>query len=336
MWDRSTAIAHNAALWRARNWAGLEFGRPYASLLGRVVVPISRTAPPFWKYNRPWRQLFLSSFHLTEPNLPAYIDAMRRYGVEALQAYPSTVYVLARYLEQVGERFPLKWVFTSSETLLDIQRQIIEDRFACRVFDSFGLAERVAYAAECPSHEGHHLFMEYGIVELVDESGTPVPYGSHGRMVATGLHNYGMPLLRYEVGDVSAYKQTPCSCGRGLPLLDKVTTKAEDIVVTPDGRFISSSVMTHPFKPMHHIEASQIIQEARDRLVIKIVKRPAYTDRDTQILLDEMYKRLGRAIHIEVQFVPEIPRSANGKFRWVISKVPLQYAQQKFDNLFAE
>jgi phenylacetate-CoA ligase len=147
-----------------------------------------------------------------------------------------------------------------------------------KVYDCYGLAERVMYSGECPTGEGHHLYMEYGITEVVDNENNIVEDGTYGRLIATSLHNYGMPLIRYEVGDVTAYKKNPCSCGRGLPLLEAVTTKAEDIVITSDGRFISSSVLTHPFKPMCNIEKSQIIQESPDEMVIKIVQRENYRE----------------------------------------------------------
>lgn len=334
LWDKNTIIAHNTAVWRHRKWAGFEFGQPYASLLGRVIVPIKEKKPPFWRYNMPWNQLFLSSFHLEEKNLPYYFEAMKHYNIVALQAYPSTVFILARYLQQANEYFPLKYIFTSSETLLDLQRQIIEERFKCEIYDCYGLAERVMYAGECPNHEGHHLYMEYGITEIVNDDNEVVNDGKHGKVIATGFNNYGMPLIRYEVGDIAAYKTDGCSCGRGLPVLEAITTKAEDIVVTVDGKYISSSVLTHPFKPMHNVEKSQIIQESPDEILIKIVKRTNYTDNDTKHLLSEMHNRLGHAMRIRIQFVEDIPRSSNGKYRWVISKVPMKFSQMVFNNLY--
>jgi phenylacetate-CoA ligase len=334
LWDDNVVTAHNAAIWRNRSWAGFEFGRPYASLLGRVIVPIHQKKPPFWRYNKPWNQLFLSSFHLQEKNLPFYFQAMKRYEIEAIQAYPSTIYILARYLQQAGEHFPLKYIFTSSEPLLDLQREVIEEWFGCKVYDSYGLAERAMYGGECPRHEGHHLYMEYGIAEVVNEDNEVVEDGKYGKVIATGLNNYGMPLIRYEVGDVTAYKTVNCSCGRGLPLFEAITTKAEDIVVTCDGRFISASVLTHPFKPMNNIEKSQIIQETPEDILIKIVKRPGYTEKDTRILLKEMRNRVGDSMRIKVEFVEDIPRSGGGKYRWVVSKVPLKYKQKVFDNLY--
>ena len=150
-----------------------------------------------------------------------------------------------------------------------------------------------------------------------------MPDGRLGKIVATSLHNFAMPFIRYETNDSGALKTAMCPCGRGFPLMDDVTTKNESIVTLPDGRLISPSVLTHPFKPMHNVIASQIIQETVDELVVKIVKNDAYGASDEAMLLAGFRDRLGNRVRINVDYVSEIPRTQNGKFRWVISKVPV-------------
>ena len=258
-------------------------------------------------------------------NLAIYFEKLAQFQPAAVEGYPSTIYILAKYLQSRGMTFPVKAVFTSSETLYPQQHETIESAFHCRVFDFYGLAERVAFATECSAHEGHHLNLDFGITEIIGKDGLPARVGEIGRIVATGLHNFGMPLLRYQTTDVTALKSTMCSCGRAFPLMEDVTTKAEDIITTRDGRYISSSILTHPFKPMHSVAESQIIQEDIEHIRIKIIKLPTYTDKDTQYLLEEFRKRVGQDMIVEVEFVDSIPRTSAGKFRWVISKVPLEF-----------
>jgi phenylacetate-CoA ligase len=334
LWDRPTDVLWNAVLWRHRGWSGFRFGGRHATLLGRVAVPLRQSRPPFWRVNRPWNQVVFSSFHLKAENIRSYVEAMRAFEIEALECYPSTGYILARFLEDRGERLPLKHVFTSSETLLPIQRETMQRVFGVGVKDYYGMSEAVLFAGECGQGAGYHLHAEIGIEEIVDERGDPLPPGRHGRLLGTGLVNRAMPLLRYEVGDVSALRPEPCPCGRGLPLLDPVTTKAEDIVVAPDGRLISSSTLTHPFKPLGRVEKSQIVQEALDRLLIRIVPRPDYGEEDTRHLIREMQRRVGSDMRIEVVLVDDIPPGASGKYRWVISKVPLEFRSGRVQNLF--
>ncbi len=216
---------------------------------------------------------------------------------------------------------PLKGVLTSSETLFSFQKEEIERAFRCKIFDFYGLAERVIFATECSAHEGKHLNFEYGVTEFVDEKGYPVAAGKSGQMVGTSLHNMGMPMIRYATSDRSFLKKEKCPCGRTLPLMDAVTTKEEDIILTPDGRWISPSVLTHPFKPLKNILESQIIQEDIDLVVIKIVKSSQYLVEDSDKLIHGLRERLGGSVNIRLEFVEHIDREKSGKFRWVISRV---------------
>jgi len=325
-YDREMVWLTYAALDRHYRWAGCRLrrgGDRIAVARGNVIVPLNQKRPPFWRRNRWHNQLLLSSFHLSSANLPAYFEALSAFQPAVLDGYPSTLYVLAKYLQNRGETFPIRAAITSSETLYDFQRAVIEERFVCRVFDYYALAERVVFSGECDRHAGHHVAMEYGVMEVVDSEGRPVPRGSVGRLVGTSLHNMAMPLIRYVTNDMSALRTGSCPCGRGLDLMDDVTTKAEDLLTLPDGRLISPSVLTHPFKPLDCIEGSQIVQTAPDHVIVRLVPRPEYADSHTRLLTDELNKRLGDDVHVEVVMVDRLEPGANGKFKWVVSDVPL-------------
>jgi phenylacetate-CoA ligase len=325
-YDRDTVWMTYAVFDRHYRWAGCRMGHDgdrVAVARGNVIVPLTQRKPPFWRHNWRQNQLLLSSFHLSKANLPSYFDALKAFRPAVLDGYPSTLYILAKYLQSRGETFPLKAAITSSETLYDFQRAIIEERFGCRVFDYYALAERAVFSNECDRHEGHHVAMEYGLAEVIDAAGQPLPNGQVGKLVGTSLHNLAMPLIRYVTNDMSALKTSSCSCGRALELMDDVTTKAEDVLTLRDGRLISPSVLTHPFKPLDCIEGSQIIQTALDRIVVKIVRGADYTPAHEQHLVSELQARLGADVRIDLEMVDRLEPSKSGKFKWVISKVPL-------------
>lgn len=87
----------------------------------------------------------------------------------------------------------------------------------------------------------------------------------------------------------------------------------------PDGRLIGR--LDHIFKQMYNIKESQIIQEKLDELTIKIVKRPNYSSFDERDLINSFQERMGSGIKLNFEYVNEIPREKNGKFRAVISKM---------------
>lgn len=321
-YDQAMVVASNAADWRQKRWAGLELGDWCATFFGRVIVPVEQTLAPYWRANYVQKQLWCSSFHLAEATLPQYIAEIRRRGIRFLEGYPSTLYILASYLQRRNETLPMRAVFTSSETLHAIQREAFTAAFECPVFDFYGHAERVIFAAECDRHAGKHVFDEYGVAEIIDDDGRPVAADAPGMLTGTTLWNRGMPIIRYRTGDVSAHNRTPCACGRGLGRLVDVATKAEDIVFTPDGRFISPSVLTHPFKPFDQLRKSQIIQDAPDHVLVKLVASAAFTPAHRAQLEASLQLRLGNAMRIETEVVDDIPAEKSGKFRWVICQVP--------------
>jgi phenylacetate-CoA ligase len=315
-----------AAMDRQYRWANLRLGRGgdrIAVLRGNVIVPLDRKKPPYWRHNYLHRQLLLSNFHLTPANVGLYFDEIRRFAPRVLDGYPSSLYALARLLLARGERLPLAACVTSSETLFDFQRETIERAFECRVFDYYAAAERVVFATECDRHEGHHVCEEYGYTEVLDAEGRVLPPGSEGVMHGTTLHNEGMPLIRYRTMDRTVLRDRRCSCGRPLVMMDDVSTKAEDMLRLKDGRLISPSVLTHPFKPLDCIEGSQLVQTDLDRLLIRLVPRPDYTEAHATQLIRDLKSRLGQDMHVEIELVNELPRTRSGKFKWVISQVDL-------------
>ena len=322
--DADMIAMNYAVMDRQYRWAGLRMekdGDRVAVLRGNVIVPLEQKRPPFWRHNRALNQLVFSSFHLAPRNLGEYLGALQAFQPAVLDGYPSSLYVLAKLLLNQGERLPLKAAITSSETLYDFQREAIEAAFQCRVFDYYAAAERVIFSVECDQHSGHHLCEEYGITELLDDQDRPVATGDEGFMVGTTLHNLGMPLIRYRTTDRAARKTTHCGCGRPLPLMEDVTTKAEDVLRLRDGRLISPSVLTHPFKPLDSIEGSQLVQTDLDRLLIRIVPGGAFGEADRQHLVRELKARLGEDMRIDIELVDELPRTSRGKFKWVINEV---------------
>jgi phenylacetate-CoA ligase len=325
-YGRDMIAMNYAVMDRQYGWADARLERDgdrIAVVRGNVIVPLTQKKPPFWRHNRSLNQLLMSSFHLTPANLVSYFEALREFKPTVIDGYPSSLYVIARVLLNRNERLPLKCAITSSETLYDFQRAAIEEAFQCRVFDYYAAAERVVFAVECSHHQGHHLCEEYGVTEILGAAGETLPPGQEGVMVGTSLHNTGMPMIRYQTTDRTALKAQSCTCGRKLALMEDVTTKAEDLLRLADGRLIPPSVLTHPFKPLDCIEASQLVQTSLDRLLIRLIPRPDYTEKHGQNLIRDLKARLGDDMRIDIELVEEMPRTARGKFKWVISQVEL-------------
>lgn len=325
--DRATESIEWAFFWRHKSWGGVQLWEPMVSLGGKIIVPLSQKNPPFWRFNRAEGTMWLSTFHMTPENLDLYVEQVRKSGIQFVRGYPSNLYIFAQHLAKQNVHLPMRAVFSGSEPLFSYVRDLLEDRFACKVFDWYGVSERVVTSGQCDRHDGYHVHMENCVVEIL-RGDEPTGPGEFGEVIGTCLSNYAMPLIRYRTGDMSAWSGHPCECGRTLLTIKQVQTKWEDILTTADGRWISPSVLTHPFKPVKGIEKSQIIQEQPDHLIIKVVASPVFDGAQRKLLMHGFHERLGAETQIDILPVEDIPREASGKYRWVVSKVPFSFNRQ--------
>lgn len=323
-WDRNCMEMEQAAVWRHKHWGGWRPGRSRVSAGGLRVVPLGQQRGRPWRYSWSEKRLFLSGYHLTPENLQECVNELKRRRPEFLEGYPTNMYILASFLKQKGDYIPFKSVFTSSETLYEHQRSLLEERFQCRVFDFYGLTERAASAQECEEHNGYHVNVENTVMEIINSEGEEAEPGESGEIVGTCLSNYAMPVIRYRTYDLAVAGAGSCPCGRGLPLLQQISGRFNDIITTPDGRWLAPQILIAPFKYIPTIREYRIVQEALDRLVVQIVRQDGYLAQDTQKLLGELQSIIGEGVTISIEFVDNIPWTAGGKRLYVISKVPLE------------
>ena len=320
LWEKRAIMREYAFVARHRSWGGVLPGDRHAHFGGRSIVPVERAKPPFWRYNAAERQTYFSAYHLTNANLPSYVEKIRQLEPLYVQGFPSSIHILARFALDHDLNLPAtKSVFTSTETLLDNQRSSIEEAFHTRVLDRYGQTELVSAITQCPEGS-YHINSDYGVVELVRNGESAAP-GEVGELLSTGFVNRGTALIRFESGDTARPAAGDCECGRnGLPVIEALEGRVDDYVVTPDGRIIGR--LDHVYKDLTSIVESQIIQESPERLLVKVVPSQQYTNAVEAQLLAEVRKRVGDSMDIEVRVVSEIPRGPNGKFRSVVSDIP--------------
>jgi phenylacetate-CoA ligase len=128
------------------------------------------------------------------------------------------------------------------------------------------------------------------------------------------------PFIRYRLGDLAAWDDLVCACGRQMPIIKEVVGRVEDVVTGPDGR---QMVRFHGiFVDQPHIQEGQIIQEAVNRIRVKVVATDGFGLADVQSIVERVQQRLGCQVEVVVERVNAIPRTASGKFRAVICQIP--------------
>ncbi|MGE5117892.1 MAG: phenylacetate--CoA ligase family protein [Betaproteobacteria bacterium] len=317
--DLQAINREHAFVWRQLAWAGMKGGERRAWLRGEMIVPADQKGGPYWRLNRADRMLMMSSFHLSDTTARGYIDELERYDPALIQAYPSSITFLAAWMDNNGQKYrgrSLRGVVTSSETMNAEAQALVARTFGCKVFDWYGLAERVAAIGTC-EHGSYHVMSDYSHVETV-----PAEDGLH-ELIGTGYNNPTMPLIRYRCGDLVrlAPHGASCECGRAFPIVEEIIGRADDAIKLPDGRRIAACLAGNVFRGVPGILQGQIRQDQRDRLDLYVIPTPGYSAASVAKLRGNVEMRIGRAMTIDVHTVEELPRTQRGKFKAVVCTV---------------
>jgi len=256
----------------------------------------------------------------------AITDYLSRIKPDIIYAYPSFLEELCSFdTSGINPRL----IFTQASTLTQHCRSLVRSTFGLEIYDTYGSTELGRLAFECDEHSGLHMITDAAVMEFVDDNGELVAPGEIGEIVATGLYNYTMPLIRYSLGDLGTLADGKCSCGRSWPLIKSIEGKSNDVIVMPSGRKIYPSffllgieneIEENPFC----ISQYQIIQEKRNKIILKLVSGREFDRRVVSRIkqnFQNLFIRLNEDVHIDMKCVEKIPLERTGKRRKLISLV---------------
>ena len=299
-----------AVWWRYRINIGIKFDTWCALFGGRSVVPVTKIRPPFFRINRPCKQIYFSTYHMTEDNLKWYVDELEARQIKWIHGYPSAINLLADYVisHDIKFSYQVEHITIGAENLLPAQIERIQKAFKVTPFQHYGLSEGTANFSQTKKHD-MYVDEDFAAVEFINQR-----EDSSYEVIGTSLSNYAMPLLRYQTGDIAKVNIT--ENGRLITALDG---RNEDYVILPNGAKIGR--LDHIFKDMVNIKESQIVQKKKDEVILRVVKNSSCTVDDEKKLLEETVQRLN-GINIVIEYLDHIPRTNTGKLRFVISELP--------------
>lgn len=309
-----------ASLWKTINYDISKWNR---SVILRGLIPDKGC----FEYRG--LQLILSSYLMTEDNMGSYLDRIQDFNPDFIQAYPSTIGLLADFILRNG-RSPhlprLKAVICASETISGFQRSTIEAAFKKRVYSFYGHTEKSCLAGECEYSNSYHIVSEYGFTEILGDDACDIAgEGEKGEIVCTGFNNYVMPLIRYRTGDVAVNTNKKCICGRSYKLIKKVQGRMQEYFVDKNGSpvtFTCSDDVLWPVK--NSIAAYQYIQYEPGKVVlcIQFLYEPLAEDIHR---VSEEFAKWYPNLKMTLKAVENIERTANGKFRYLIQNLPVNH-----------
>src|SRR6202140_3260495 len=161
----------------------------------------------------------------------------------------------------VGRELGIKTVLMYGETVPDGTRAFIFERLGARAAAIYACEEIGHIASECEAAPHYHVAAENALVEIVDDHGRDVRPGERGRVIVTGLYNYVMPFIRYELGDIAVAGVGDCPCGRTLPVIARGEGRSRNAFVFRDGsRMWPRTSMVRAMQPFVPFTRFQMVQ----------------------------------------------------------------------------
>jgi phenylacetate-CoA ligase len=307
-------------------WAGADFNLndPRAVLRG---IHIQNVDDQPWEYEAALKELRLSPFHLTEHNMHQFLLEIEKRQIKYLNGYPSALHILAKYAAAVewGYSDEIQGIFPISESLHPHQRLEITKAFpSSKILPFYGLSEKTAFAVEVKGEPGLYEFEPtYGITELVDDHGNSiVAVGDKGRIISTGLLHFGMPLIRYDTGDVAVLRQLPAHQNQyRLRVSDIQSRWAQEFVVGRGGELISIAALNVHSPSYGSIKEFQFYQDEEGRVDVQVVVQVGAKEADVYGFVNEIQEKVGGTITFELKIMSEIERNSRGKTRMIVQRL---------------
>jgi phenylacetate-CoA ligase len=246
--------------------------------------------------------------------LDQQIEWLNGLGEIYLNTFPSNALALARHVKKTGTARPkLLAVLTAGEPMTPDVRREVESGLSCPCFDLISNAELGIIACECPSHQGYHLQSELARIELLDERNRPVKQGQWGRVIATPLYNFAMPLIRYDTGDWAKLKGG-CECGRQYPLIDPVYGRPSNLLRLGKATWMRPDVSAEEMDKFLPDCRWQLIQTSPKEVALRYMRYSTNTTVKPAEARRYVKSLIGPKITVTIREVVALGPNAGGKF----------------------
>ena len=291
---------NQAYTYSARLRNGFKYGQPLVSLRGNLdrntmhmKVHVSNT-------------LYLSSYCINKDTIKTYYDVIIKHKPVAIEGYPSSLYTLSLCMSEAGLKLDIPVAFTSSETLLDYQRILIEKQLGTEIYDNFGMTEQTIYLQEAFNHQGYYELPGYSINEYLEDG-----------EICTSLTNEAFPLIRYRSNDIIELAELDAE--HPQIMVKSVEGRKEDFLLCKDGGRIQR--LDFIFKGVNHVRYGQLVQEKNGFLNVNIVPDFGFSKLDEKSIENNVIERIGKDnIDFKINQIREsdLVYTKRGKFKFLI------------------
>ena len=253
------------------------------------------------------------------------LEWLVRKDPEYFITHPTNLQRVAECALAGGTRIPkLREVMTVAEILTPDIRRLVRKAWDVPIVDMYTARDLGYIALQCPEFEHYHIQSETNLVEILDDEGQPCEPGQVGRIVCTPLHEFAMPLIRYENGD-HAEVGPPCPCGRGLPVITRILGRTQQMLTLPSGEKRWTLFGGEKLADLRAFGATQFqfVQRSPALLELRLVTERVLDAAEQEAVKTWVKDTYSHELAVELTFHEELPRTSEGKFFDFISEVPV-------------
>jgi phenylacetate-coenzyme A ligase PaaK-like adenylate-forming protein len=302
--------AYNNLSWRrAYRLNGLELNHITRYRVMRIVHPVD-----FYGIQHP--NLMETSVN---DSTTAIAKVLTTFKPSILEGYPTDLLMLAKQVQGTTGYPRVSKIFTHSELLVPAAREQIERTFEGRITDLYGSQELGCIAWQCPS--GHyHVNDDLFLLEVVDHSGRAT-FSGEGEVLVTAYFSFGLPLIRYRLGDVLAVSARRERCSVGLTQVDVFEGKVYDFLQTNNGAMVSPHTVRQTIAKQRGIGAFRVVQHKDRNVTVILQPGGGFNDGVSDELQRDLRQIFGTGVSIDVEKVTSLDRSGTNKFKSVEREV---------------
>jgi len=242
------------------------------------------------------------------------IKLLMDFKVTGIHIIPSYAMHLSTVFAEMGidpRSLPLRIALVGAEPYTEEARRRLEEMYAMKVYNSYGLSEMngPGVAFECQEQHGLHVWEDAYLAEIVDPTtGEPLPDGELGELVMTSLGREGMPIIRYRTRDLTRFLTGECPCGRVHRRIDRLHGRCDDMMIVK-GVNIFPMQIERILMSLPEVGQDYLIILERDGYIdnirIKVEIRDEYFVEDMR-QLGTLQKRIAAKLRDEILVTPRV------------------------------
>ncbi len=273
-----------------------------------------------------FRIVYMEAFALNPKMIKRALVKLKIKKVNHLAGYPSALYEIAKVAAKDDKNYKIKSLISYGDKLFDHYRTAYIKAFDNpKIINTYGCAEGLYMACQVDLPY-YYIMSPHVYLEIVNDAGELVKKGEMGHVLVTGLTSYGMPLIRYKLGDLGILlpaNEYPLKKMFNYPLLKTVLGRETDVVTTPLGDTLIVHSFTGIIEYFTDIKQFKIIQTSKSEIILKYITDNGEELKEDSISqlklkLDNLTKN---SLQITFQKVAAIAASPSGKPQIIESEI---------------